>query len=76
MKVWQVEDEDHGETYIYSEDTDILEVPFVKTELSYLVGGYDDEREEFIASIENAKKRGRGSAHIEERLHVELVEVR
>lgn len=75
MKVWLVHDEDHGETYTYAEDRDILEVPVVKNELSYLVGAYEEEREEFIWSINDAKKRGRGAAYIEERLRVELVSV-
>ena len=76
MKVWILEDFSHGETDVYPEDTDVLSIPFVTTELSYLVGGYDDELAEFKADLARAKERGRGSATIEERFTIELKELR
>lgn len=75
-KVWVINDEKHGGTTTYAGDKDPLEIPFVKEELSYLTGGYEDEREEFIADIERAKMRGHGSAHIEERFSIELQDLR
>jgi hypothetical protein len=75
-KVWVLEDFEHGETDVYSEDTDILELPFVKTELGYLDGGYEDERDQFLADIQRAKERGYGEAYIEERFGLELKDLR
>jgi hypothetical protein len=76
MKVWVLKYLEYGSISVFAENTDILEVDAVKDELSYLEGGYEDERDDFIASVSNARKRGYGSAEIEERLSVELVEVR
>lgn len=76
MKVWVINDYEHGDVSVVGFDTDILEIEPVKTELSYLVGGYEDERDEFIADVERMRKTGRGSAGIEERFSVELQEVR
>jgi hypothetical protein len=75
MKVWLVHDDDIGGTTVYNEGADIIQTPFIKRELGYLVGGYEEEREEFIADVQRARDRGRGSAHIEDRLYVELVSV-
>lgn len=76
MKVWKVTDHTSGEAAVYAEDTNILDIPVVSIELSYLSGGYEDERDEFISDIANARIQGRGSAYIEERLNVELVDIR
>lgn len=76
MKVWVLHHFDYGYTQTYAEDTDILESPIVKEELSWLTGGYEDEREEFIADVERMKRTGRGSAMIEERFELELQEVK
>lgn len=78
MKVWLLHMESYGEVDVFSEGTDVLEIPFVKQELSYLDGDedYEAERDDFIASVENAKRRGRGEASIEERFRVELREVK
>lgn len=75
MKVWVLEDFVGGGISVYSEDTVITDIPFVATELGYLEGGYDDEREDFMDDLRRAVDRGRGSATIEERLSVALVEV-
>ena len=75
MKVWVLHHLDYGYTDVFAEDTDVLEIPAVKEELSWLTGGYEDEREEFIEQIERIKRQGRGSAHIEERFDIELQEV-
>ena len=76
MRVWVLEDFEHGETDIYPEGTDVLEIPFVKDELSYLVGGYEDERREFILDVVKAIEKGQGSATIEERFTIELKEMK
>jgi hypothetical protein len=66
----------YGEVDVYAEDTDVLEIPYVKEELGYLSDGYEDEKDEFLRDVERAKTRGTGEATIEERLSLELVEVR
>lgn len=71
MKVWVIENYSHGETYIYSEDSNLLEVPYVKDELSYLVGAYDGEREEFMTDYAD----GSAWLQIEERFEATLTEV-
>lgn len=76
MKVWVVNDYSHGEITVLAESTDPLEFNFIKDELSYLEGGYEDERDDFIADIASIKRNGRGRAAIEERFDVELVEAR
>lgn len=76
MNVWLVHLESYGEVQVWSEDTDITETPSVKTELGYLEGGYEDERAGFIDDVKRAVAHGSGEASIEERLWVELVEVR
>lgn len=68
--LWILEMTDVGETDIV--EGDILENHFVQTELGYLTGGYEDERDEFLADVERAKRIGRGSATIEERMTVTL----
>lgn len=75
MQVWLVKNVDVDEVEVFAEDVDILELPEVVEELGYLEGAYDDEREQFIHDIKRAKQRGGGSAEIEERLLVELVDV-
>lgn len=75
MKVWLLHMDSYGEVDVFSEDTDVLEIPFVKEELSYLDGAYEDERDDFIAEIERIKKRGSGDAAIEARFVIELTEV-
>lgn len=76
MKVWLVSYDSYGEVDVYSEDTDITKIPGVETELSYLDGAYEDERESFLSDFARAKARGAGSCSIEERLSCELVEVK
>jgi hypothetical protein len=76
MRIWLLHMESYGDVAPYAEDTNILEIPFVKTELGYLDGAYEDERDQFIKSVERARERGSGEAGIEERFWVELVEVR
>lgn len=71
MKVWVLTDH-YEETSTFAEDTDVLEIPYVKDELSYLDGGYEEERDEFIADIDRIRTRGRGTASIEERFSIEL----
>lgn len=71
MKIWLINTDD-GDTYTLRGDENLLEDSYVATELSYLDGGYEDERDEFIADVERAVRRGRGSARIEERFDVEL----
>lgn len=75
MKVWILTDH-YEETSVYNEDTDVLEIPYVKEELSYLNGSYADERDEFIDTIAHIRKVGRGSAYIEERFSIELDDLR
>ena len=76
MKVWLLHMESYGEVDVFSEDTDVLEIPFVKTELESLDGGYEDERDDFIADVDRARNRGTGRATIEERFTIELTEVK
>jgi hypothetical protein len=69
----------YSEVDVYSEDTNFLEIPFVKRELEYLVAygdTYQDELDEFYADIERAKTRGTGEACIEELFRLELVSVK
>lgn len=75
MKVWLIHQESYGEVSVYSEDTDIMNTATVVSELEYLVGGYQEEADEFAADISRMKNTGRGTASIEERIRVELVEV-
>lgn len=70
MKVWVLRHKDYGFTQIWSEDTDPLEIPTVKDELSHLVGAYDDELEEFMLTIQN------GYGDIEERFSIRLESVK
>lgn len=76
MKVWILNYLEYGSVSVYDGMTDVLNIPAVKTELGYLEGGYEDERDQFIADVARAQKAGRGSAEIAERLVIELQEVR
>lgn len=71
MRVWVLRDH-YDEISVYSEDTNVLEINYVKDELNSLRGGYEDERNEFIDDYAN----GRGRLEVEERFVIELVEVR
>ena len=76
MKVWLLHHESYGEVSVFSENTDMLEVPSVKRELDYLVEAeYDEEHGDFVNDYESAKRRGNGEATIEERIRLELVRV-
>ena len=74
MNVWVLTDH-YDEVRVFSEDTDLTEVPYIKQELSYLTEAYEEERERFLSDIKRAKRRGYGSAALEERFRLELVEV-
>ena len=77
MKVWVVHHTDYGEIEIWSESTNILNTPIVESELDLLGPDYENEREEFVRTIENIKtKSPRVVAYIEERLEVWLEEIR
>lgn len=76
MKVWVLTHDSYGEVSVYAEDTDIFKIKLIEDELSYLVGAYDEELEEFKADIDRAKTRGYGSATIEERFTITLEAVR
>lgn len=74
MKVWVVHHEDYGDTEIWTEDTDILEVPMVKFELDRV---HQEVYDEFVGDIERIIGLGSTSnAYIDERLDVRLVEVK
>lgn len=77
MKVWIVHHEDYGDTEIWSEDTDVLETPTVKSELKMLQNSeYQDEHDQFVEDIMRIIRLGNiSSAYIDERLDVRLVEV-
>lgn len=75
MKVWVLHHEDYDYIDVYSEDTDPLEIPTIKSELENLIPSYVDERDEFIADVKAAKKSGNGGARIEERLTIDLMPV-
>lgn len=73
MKVWVLRTEGgNGDVFLYAETVDILSVPYIKSELGNHDGGYEDERDEFISDVENALRRGRGTAVIEDRFTLEL----
>lgn len=77
MKVWIFDYFEYGDVSTYSEDTDVLALPAIATELSYLDNdAYRDEHDNFIADVNRARERGRGEACIEERLRLTLEEVR
>jgi hypothetical protein len=77
MKVWVVHHEDYGDTEIWTEDTNVLEIPMVKDELEMLGGDYQDEHDQFVEDIERIKRLGNiSNAYIDERLDVRLVEVK
>lgn len=75
MKVWLVQNTSNGGVSVYSEATDVAEIPFIKTELGYLEGSYEEEREDFLADVKRARERGYGQAVIEESLSVQLMEL-
>jgi hypothetical protein len=75
MNVWVLNHDSYGDVSVWSADIDPRQIPLVKDELSYLVGEYDDELEDFNNDVERAIQRGHGSARIEERFSVELTEV-
>lgn len=76
MRVWVVHHEDYGDTEIWTEDTNVLEIPMVKDELEMLGGDYQDEHDQFVEDIERIRRLGSiSSAYIDERLDVRLVEV-
>jgi hypothetical protein len=77
MKVWVVEDLDHGEVSIWSDDTDPTDIPLVKTELGYVDNdSYRELYEEFLDDLDAIIGRDSGSAEIEERVRVTLETVR
>lgn len=69
--VWVLNHEDHG-VETYSGDTDPFEIPTVQDELGWLEGGYEEERDEFIDTVQRAIRKGYGTAYIEERFTLEL----
>lgn len=73
--VWLIEDLDHSEVSVYSGHVDVAEIPFVKAELGYLEGAYEDERDEFISDLNRAVAKGFGEAVIEERVRATLTKV-
>jgi hypothetical protein len=74
MKVWMLNAD--GEYSVYSGDTNMLDIPYVRNELSYLTGSYEAERIEFMTDYAAANRKGHGAAHIEERFCIELMEVK
>lgn len=76
MKVWLLHHESYGDVSVFSEETDMLEVPTVKRELEYLTGDvYEEEYNNFVSDYQSAKATGSGGAYIEERIRIELVRV-
>lgn len=76
MRLWLIVHHDYGDITAWSEDTNIIEIDMVAQELKYLEGAYEEERDNFLDDIISARERGCGQACIEERLSVELVEIR
>lgn len=72
MRVWIVEDLDHGGVDVYAENTDITQVPWVERELGYLQNSpYEDEYNDFMAALDAGRE-----ACIEERVRATLENVR
>lgn len=72
MKVWVI---DFEGVEVYNGGLNPLDIPFVKDELSYLLGGYQDEYDKFVADVKNAVDRGCGEAIVEERFTISLQDV-
>lgn len=72
MKVWVLHMESYGEVSIHAESTDVAKIPYIEEDLSYVSG---KERDDFLASVERVRTAGSGTASIEERFFIELVEV-
>lgn len=77
MKVWTMYHHSYGEIHVLSEDSDLLKYRPIASELEMLEGDeyLEEERAEFIYDLDRIKARGYGTASIEERFDVELVEV-
>lgn len=75
MKVWIVEYLEFGAVSVWDTQTDPVEIPEVKTELSYL-DGMESVREDFLDDLIRAIAQGYGEAEIPERIRVTLVDVR
>lgn len=75
-KVWLVEYLEYGDVSVYSDDCDPTDIQSVKTELEYLDNdSYRDEHDAFLDDLDRVIRRDGGSAEIEERIRVSLVEV-
>ena len=74
-KVWILNYHAYGDVQVWDDSVDPLEIPAVKTELSYLEDGYEDVRADFMADLTATEAIGYGSAEIENRLVLELTHV-
>jgi hypothetical protein len=71
MKVLLLDHHSYGETYLFDESTNLLNIPLVVSELEWIGENYPEERDEFVADVE----AGNGG-HIEERFTIYLEEVK
>lgn len=78
MKVWTMYHHSYGEIHVLSEGSDLLKYRPISAELEALEGDeyLEEERTEFIHDIDRIRARGYGTASIEERFDLELVEVK
>lgn len=74
MKVWLYQDFGHGESLVFTGDSNMLEYPGVKSEVEYYEKEYPEEAEVFADDYNRVVKRGYGIAELEDRFSLELLE--
>lgn len=76
MRVWVLTHDSADGVDLYDFSINPLDIPWVKVELEWLAGAYDDEVEAFKDDVDRMRQSGVGYAEIIERFKVEMADVK